>query len=47
MSFLTRSFVEFLVKKIEKDGVLGSGYSDGERERDVIDMIWEAYEDFN
>ena len=46
MSFLTRSFVEFLIKKIESKGILGSNHSDGERERDVIDMIWEAYEEF-
>ena len=30
---------EALIKKIRDEGILGSGYSNDEREDDVIDMI--------
>lgn len=46
MSLGIRGFVEFLVAEINKEGVLGNGYSDNERLSDVIDMIWKAYDDF-
>jgi hypothetical protein len=46
MSLGIRSFVEFVVKKIEKEGVLGQDYSSEERTQDVIDMIWQAYDDY-
>jgi len=46
MSIGTRGFIEFLVEKIKYEGVLGFGYDTAEVEKDVIDMIWEAYEEF-
>lgn len=47
MSLSGRGFVEFLVKEIERKGILGCGYDTEEIKQDVIDMIWEAYEEFN
>lgn len=46
MSFGIRGFVEFLINEIEKEGILGSGHSNSERENDVIDKIWKAYEKY-
>jgi hypothetical protein len=46
MSLDIRGFVEFLIDKIKEEGICGSGYSNEERERDVIDTIWKAYEDW-
>jgi hypothetical protein len=46
MGLADRSFVEYLINKIKKEGIYGSGYSDSERESDVIDMIWDAYYEF-
>jgi hypothetical protein len=47
MSIGTRGFIEFLIEKIKKEGIYGSGYSNEEREEDVIRTIWKAYEDWN
>lgn len=44
MSLAVRSFVDFLIKEIQKEGILGKGYSDEEREYDVTQQIWKAYE---
>jgi hypothetical protein len=42
-----RSFVEFLVKKIEEEETLNSNYrSSNEIESDIIDIIWNAYESY-
>lgn len=46
MSIGDRGFVEFLVAKINEKGVISSGYSEEEIRRDIVDMIWEAYEEF-
>jgi len=48
MALWERSFVEFLVDKIKENGVLSSGYHSSEEiESDVIDQIWNAYEEFS
>ena len=47
MGLWERGFVEFLIEKVKKEGILGDGYDYQERESDVIDMILEAYEEFN
>ena len=47
MSIGDRGFVEFLIEKIKREGILSAcSYSTDEIEQDVIDMIWEAYEEF-
>ena len=47
MSIGNRGFVEFLIEKIKKESILSAcGYSTDEIEQNVIDMIWEAYEEF-
>lgn len=47
MSIGLRGFVEFLVKKIEEEGLLGSGFTDSEREDDIIKTIWDVYHEWN
>ncbi len=47
MSLGIRSFVEFLIDEIKKEGVLSSGYHSSEEiESDIIDQIWNAYENY-
>jgi hypothetical protein len=47
MSLGIRGFIEYLVKKIEDEGIMSGGYySQSETESDVIDMIWSAYESY-
>ncbi|HEY8803987.1 MAG TPA: hypothetical protein VIM70_09770 [Clostridium sp.] len=46
MTLGDRGFVEFLVKKIEKEGILGCGYDTEEIKQDIISMIWDAYDEF-
>ena len=46
MSINTRGFVEFLVEHIKDQGVLGSAHSNQEVEDDVVNMIWEAYNNY-
>ena len=48
MSIGTRGFVVFLIEKIKDKGILSSGYHSSEEiESDIIDQIWEAYEEFS
>lgn len=48
MSIGTRGFIEFLIDKIKENGILSSGYHSSEEiEGDIIDQIWNAYEDFS
>jgi len=48
MSIGTRGFIELLIDKIRYEGILSSGYHSSEEiESDVIDMVWEAYGEFN
>jgi len=45
MSIGDRGFVEFIVEKIKNEGILNaSDNSTEEIKQDVINMIWEAYE---
>ena len=46
MSLGIRGFVEFLISEIKKEGVRSIGWSDSEIESDVIDQIWNAYENY-
>lgn len=47
MGLWERGFVEFLIEKIKKEGIRDTGWSNEERVENVIDMIWEAYYEFN
>jgi len=47
MSMTLRSFVDYLIKRIQTEGILsGNYYSAEEVENDIIDQIWNAYEDY-
>ena len=46
MSIGLRGFVEYLENKIRSEGIKGCMFDDSEREDDVIDMIWDAYEEY-
>ena len=46
MSMYLRSFTDFLAKKIEREGIRGEGYSDEERENDVVDMLYDGLDEY-
>lgn len=46
MSMYLRSFTDFLAQKIKREGIRGQGYSDDERESDVIDMLYSGLEEY-
>lgn len=46
MSIGIRGFVEYLIKDIKDTGLLGEGYSENEREEDLINIVWRCYEKF-
>jgi hypothetical protein len=44
MSFLLRSYTDSIIEKIKTEGILNGEYhSQKEVERDVINIIWRAY----
>ena len=47
MSVDTRGFVQYLIRHIDMEGLLGEGYSTEERLNDIEDMIWDAYYKFS
>lgn len=46
MSMYLRSFTDFLVQKIKREGIRGDGYSDDERESDVVDMLYDGLKEY-
>ena len=46
MSLGMRGFVEFLIDRLHDEGICGDGYSEKERMDDVVETIWDAYEEW-
>ena len=46
MSMEIRSFCDFLADKIGREGIRGEGHSDEERVNDVIDMLYDGFDEY-